>query len=66
MDINAIVNWFKDNWVSVGVIYLAAIKLLQAIRDAIDKTPASDDNWFEKLVTILTKAAGQLFLGKRA
>lgn len=44
----------------VASLYLVAVKTLQGIRDAIDKTPATDDNWFERAVTILGKTIGYL------
>ncbi len=61
-----IILWVKANWLSIGVIILAVNTCLKAIRDALDKTPATDDNWFEKLVTILGKASAYIVLGKRA
>lgn len=60
-----LIQWVQSNWVTVTVIALAAHTFLKAIRDAIDKTPETDDNWFEKLVTIIGKVAGYLG-GKRA
>lgn len=48
-------------WIPLSIsVYLVAVKALQGIRDAIDKTPASDDNWFERTVTILGKTIGYL------
>ena len=48
-------------WVPLVLsIYLVTVKALQGIRDAIDKTPASDDNIFERIVTILGKTIGYL------
>ena len=56
-------NSFAINhpWVPLVIsVYLIVVKALQGIRDAIDKTPASDDNWFERAVTILGKTIGYL------
>lgn len=51
----------KYPWLSLTiVIYLLVVKLIVGVRDAIDKTPASDDNWFEKAATILAKTIGYL------
>lgn len=51
----------KHPWIPlVLAIYLAAVKFLQGIRDSIDKTPAEDNNFFERLVTILGKTIGYL------
>lgn len=60
-----VIDFVNDNWVAIGVVYLAFIKFLTQLRDAIDKTPGTDTNWFERLVTILNKTAGSLLLGKR-
>lgn len=60
-----IIQWVQANWVTVTVIALAVHTFLKAIRDAIDKTPETDDNWFEKLVTLIGKIVGYLG-GKRA
>lgn len=57
------INTFALNhpWVPLVLgIYLTVVKTLQGIRDAIDKTPASDDNTFERIVTILGKTLGYL------
>ncbi len=51
----------KYPWLSLTiVIYLLVVKLIVGVRDAIDKTPASDDNWFEKASSILGKTIGYL------
>lgn len=61
-----ITNWLSSfalahPWVPLVIaLYLVVVKALQGIRDAIDKTPASDDNWFERTVTILGKTIGYL------
>lgn len=59
-------SFLKDiDWVAVGVVYLAFHKLLTSIRDVIDKTPDTDDNLFEKAVTIMGKLVPYLLTGKR-
>ena len=60
-----LIQWFQTNWVQIGVIALALHTFLKAIRAAIDKTPNSDDNWFEKLVSFLGKIVNYLATGKR-
>jgi hypothetical protein len=60
-----LIDFVRDNWVQITVIYLAFVKFITVIRDAIDKTPGVDTNWFERLVTILEKTAGSLLLGQR-
>ena len=59
------VQWFQANWPAVIAVYLAVHKLLVAIRDVLDKTPATDDNWFEKAVTLIGKLGGYLITGAR-
>lgn len=49
----------------VTTILLALHTFLKAVRDAIDTTPETDDNWFEKLMTFLGKVANY-FAGKRS
>lgn len=61
-----IINYFQANWAQILLIAVAVHTALKAIRDAIDKTPATDDNWFERMVTIIGKAIGYLTTGKRA
>lgn len=60
-----VIDFVRDNWVQITVVYLAFVKFITVIRDAIDKTPGQDTNWFERLVTILEKTAGSLLLGQR-
>lgn len=60
-----VITWFQTNWVQITVVILAVSKVLTVIRDAIDKTPATDDNWFERFCTIFGKVVGQLTLGAR-
>lgn len=63
MDIIGLLNDFATQhpWVGITIgIYLVVVKAVVGVRDAIDKTPATDDNWFEKLATILGKTIGYL------
>lgn len=53
------------NWEHVLLILIFANTLLKGVRDAIDSTPDTDDNFFERGVTILGKVLGYL-VGKRA
>lgn len=66
MNIQPIIDFVKENWQTIVVIWLALIKFITAIRDAIDKTPSTDDNVFERFCTILNKVGAQLFTGQRA
>lgn len=48
-------------WVGLVVSIIIALHTgLKALRDAIDSTPETDDNWFEKAITILGKIAGYI------
>lgn len=65
MDIGAVVNWIKDHWLAIGVVYLALHKILVTIRDIIDKNPDKDTNLFEKVVTLMGKLAKYFATGER-
>lgn len=60
-------NFAQDHaWIGMTVaIFIAIHTGLKALRDAIDTTPQSDDNWFERIVTILGKITSY-FAGFRA
>lgn len=60
-----IINWIQQNWVGIVAGYLALHKLMVSIRDVLDKTPNTDDNAFEKTVTVMGKLATYLVTGKR-
>ncbi len=63
MDITGFLNSFaiQHPWIPLTIsIYLVVVKALQGVRDAIDKTPNTDDSWFERTVTILGKTIGYL------
>ena len=65
MQMQGLMEFIKNlDWVKIGVLALAIHTFLKAIRDAIDTTPDTDDNWFEKLVTDIGKIVAYLF-GKR-
>lgn len=60
------INWLNGfalnhPWIiTVTLFYLVVVKALQGVRDAIDKTPLTDDNWWERTITILGKTVGYL------
>lgn len=59
MDLNAFV--LQHAWVGAAIIIVIAVHtILKAVRDAIDKTPETDDNKFERFVTIMGKVAKYL------
>ena len=41
-------------------LYLVAVQAIKGVRDAIDKTPDTDDNIFERIASVLVKTAGYL------
>lgn len=53
------------NWEQIALIYLLTVKFITGVRDAIDKTPLTDDNWIERTVTILGKTINYVTFGKR-
>lgn len=57
----------KHTWIWASLAVLAAFQtFMKGIRDAIDSTPDTDDNWFEKFVSVITKVSLYTFLGQRA
>lgn len=63
MDLIDMLNRFAENhpWVPVAVgFYLVFVKVVQGLRDALDKTPNTDDNVFERAATIIVKLGGYL------
>lgn len=61
-----IVAFVSENWVQITVLVVAFHTFLKAVRDAIDKTPETDDNIFEKAVTIIGRVVAYIATGKRA
>ncbi len=56
----------QNAWVAVIIAVLLGLHtIVKAVRDAIDKTPATDDNAFERFASILAKIA-QYLIGIRA
>lgn len=62
---NEAIAWIQQNWVSLAAGYLLFVKVVTTLRDAIDTTPATDDNWFERACTIISKLGAALVTGKR-
>lgn len=60
-----IISSIQNHWVEIGVFYLLVLNFLKGLRDAIDKTPLTDDNWFERLVSIMVKLSAYITVGKR-
>ena len=48
-------------WIGLTIASIIAVHTgLKALRDAIDTTPHTDDNWFERTVTIMGKVTSYL------
>lgn len=48
-------------WIGLTIAIIIAVHTgLKALRDAIDTTPQTDDNWFERTVTIMGKVTSYL------
>lgn len=58
-------NFVINHWAEIGVVLLALQNALKGIRDAIDTTPDTADNCFEKFVEIFCKASAYFFKAKR-
>jgi hypothetical protein len=62
-------EFLDKDWVAIYAAivstYLLFYVFIKAVRDIIDKTPETDDNWFEKTVTFLGQLAALLGKGKR-
>lgn len=58
-------EFLQNHWVEISVVYLLTYSFLKGIRDAFDKTPLTDDNWYERLVSAMGKAATLFTTGKR-
>ena len=63
--ISSLFDLLKSNWDKMVIIYLALHKLLVTLRDVLDKTPGTDDNKIEQLITLSGKLADYLIKGKR-
>lgn len=62
-DLLSVFNSFSFNhpWVPLVLsIYLVMVRAVVGVRDAIDKTPLIDDNWFERFASLLGKTLGYM------
>ena len=59
-------HFFSENWDRILVVVILLNNFLKGLRDAIDTTPDTDDNAFERFVTIVGKVLGYLTTGKRS
>ena len=61
-----ILGFFKGfDWEKAIIILLLVQTFVKGLRDALDTTPATDDNFLEKAATIFQKVVGYV-LGFRA
>lgn len=59
------IEWIQSNWVQVVAGYVFFIQVMKAVRDAVDTTPLTDDNWFERTCTVMSKLTASLLTGAR-
>lgn len=51
----------KFPWLPLAItLYLVFVQTVKGLRDALDKTPKTDDNVFERAATIIVKTGGYL------
>lgn len=58
-------SFITAHWETILLVAIALNTFLKAIRDALDKTPETDDNLVERVLSVVTKALGYLLLAKR-
>lgn len=58
-------TFFTYNWEKILIVAIALHTFLKALRDALDKTPETDDNIFERVVTVIGKVINYIVAGKR-
>lgn len=63
--VQKVIGLVREHWVAIIAIYLAVHKLAVTVRDILDKTPETDDNIFEKVVTLMGKLGEYLLKAKR-
>lgn len=56
---------YVQMFTTISTVYLLFYVFIKGVRDAIDSTPQTDDNAFEKFVTLLGKLAKLFTLGQR-
>lgn len=64
-----VLNIFGSKYVqmftTISTVYLLFYVFIKGVRDVIDSTPETDDNAFEKFVTLLGKLAKLFTFGQR-
>lgn len=58
-------NWAVRHWVEIGVAWLAIIKILTNVQDAIDAEPKDLKPPFGKILYYMSALSQSLFLGNR-
>jgi hypothetical protein len=56
---------YVQMFTTISTVYLLFYVFVKGLRDVLDKTPETDDNAFEKFVTLLGKLAKLFTLGQR-
>ena len=53
-------NFIVANWEKIAIVVLVIQNINKGLRDALDSTPHTDDNIWEKASSLLTKVLGYL------
>ena len=59
------IQFLSDNWEKIFIALIVLQNVIKGVRDAVDTTPETDDNAFEKFCTVSGKVLGYL-IGFRA
>ncbi len=68
MDVTSVISGFaaKYPWIPMAIaLYLVFVQAVKGVRDALDTTPLTDDNWLERTASVIVKTGGYL-IGIRA
>ena len=53
-------NFIVANWQTIALVALVMQNIIKGLRDALDTTPETDDNFFEKIATVSSKLLAYL------
>lgn len=59
-------GFIQEHWAEILVVVLVIQNVAKGIRDAIDTTPETDDNVFERVLTIINKVTSYVLMAKRS
>ena len=58
--VQAVIDFVLRNWEKVFIVMIVIQNLVKGLRDALDNTPETDDNWLEKACTVFSKVMAYL------